>query len=72
MHCHHGDKRLQPIKLGHCQFLELATQYHIFLKARGSDQLLVVKITFLSLHYQVITCVFANHSANHFRMDTKK
>ena len=72
MHCHHGDKRLQPIKHRHCQFLELATQYQIFLKAHGSDLLLVVKIIFLSLHYQVITFVFTNHSTNHFRMDTKK
>ena len=72
MHCHHGDKRLQPIKHRHSQFLELATQYHIFLKAHGSDLLLVVKMISLSLHYQVITFVFTNHSTNHFRMDTKK
>ena len=72
MDCHHGDKRLQPIKHRHCQLLELATQYPIFLKAHGSDLLLVVKIIFLSLHYQVITFVFIDHSTNHFRMDTKK
>ena len=72
MHCHHGDKRLEPIKHRHCQFLELATQYHIFLKAHGSDLLLVVKIISLSLHYQVITFVFTNHSTNHFRMGYQK
>ena len=67
MHCHHGDKRLQPIKHRHYQFLRLATQYHIFLKAHGSDLLLVVKIIFLSLHYQVIIFVFTNHFTNHFQ-----
>ena len=72
MHCHHEDKRLQPIKHRHCQFLELATQYHIFLKAHGSDLLLVVNLIFLSLHYQIITFVFTKHSTNHFQMDTKK
>ena len=72
MHCHHVDKGLQPIKHRHCQFWGLATQYQIFIKAYGSDLLLVVKIIFLSLRYQVITFVFSNHFINHFQKDTKK